>query len=596
MAGYLIVVSPRGEDINRSIFANIYDSLQRSGDEAPQKIMHSPNTAIYLMECRGTKLPYEILPYDKGIILGRAFPSLSHLSAGSNDYGPNMSASHLCEHYWGQFISVIRDENTLSVYREPSGAIPCCFARMDGVYLFSDNPATLSLATGQALRPNLEYLAKSLHIALPQQFHSAIHEIDELLPGQLVRLGDDGIKKSFLWNPYDLYDPATNIDIESATKLLRDALDLVAGHLSNHFRTMLLHLGGLDSSILLSQIAKFSCEKPRGLHFYSGSSAGDERYFAEKSADFCNVHLKTERLVSSMVHLDSLSDLKPRLQPPSFLDLSDFSAVYEGTDIDYDGSNCRVFAVGGDNVFCQTPTNYGAHDFRFSNSKGFTMMKALMASSRNGKESLLNTFLTAYTTPRRRNRDLIYRNVFSSLTEPSLIRHHDFTHEDLLTQLHPQIVPPAEFPIAKGLQIMTSAFFSLDRYNYIDRRDRLERIFPMLTQPVVEACITIPFWIMNHSGADRSLARTAFADSLHPDVYNRVSKGTPSDFYEKVFRENIDFIRSFLLDGVQVKEGVISGAALEKALSLDDPLAKLYPVAIFRHVGLEAWIASLRNC
>src|SRR6185312_240696 len=49
---------------------------------------------------------------------------------------------------------------------------------------------------------------------------------------------------------------------------------------------------------------------------------------------------------------------------------------------------------------------------------------------------------------------------------------------------------------------------------------------PLLSQPVVEACLRVPSWMSISGGHNRVAARTAFADVLPPDILNRRSKGS----------------------------------------------------------------------
>src|SRR3546814_984119 len=49
------------------------------------------------------------------------------------------------------------------------------------------------------------------------------------------------------------------------------------------------------------------------------------------------------------------------------------------------------------------------------------------------------------------------------------------------------------------------------------RADAPPQIVPLLSQPVVELCLSIPTWQWVHGGRDRAVARAAFAGIL-PDL------------------------------------------------------------------------------
>src|SRR3546814_12928828 len=67
--------------------------------------------------------------------------------------------------------------------------------------------------------------------------------------------------------------------------------------------------------------------------------------------------------------------------------------------------------------------------------------------------------------------------------------------------------------------------------NHIEHRDKelaVPMISPLLSQPVIEACLGIPSWEACEGGVDRSAARRAFSGALPPSVVGRHGKGSPS--------------------------------------------------------------------
>lgn len=115
---------------------------------------------------------------------------------------------------------------------------------------------------------------------------------------------------------------------------------------------------------------------------------------------------------------------------------------------------------------------------------------------------------------------------------------------------------------------------------------------PLLSQPLVELCLSIPTWIWCQGGINRALARAAFAKDLPPSIVRRVSKAGPDSAMREIFKLNCALIRDMLLDGLLMSNGLLDAAGIEQAVSTDphgdDPI-------IYRLLDLveaEAWARS----
>ena len=143
------------------------------------------------------------------------------------------------------------------------------------------------------------------------------------------------------------------------------------------------------------------------------------------------------------------------------------------------------------------------------------------------------------------------------------------------------------------IHILMTSFFSIEYYGHWDTEYRAERIHAYLAQPIIEACLRIPVWVMTHGGVDRGLARKVFRDDLPRDVVGRLSKSTPETYYDDIYLNNVGFIREYLLDGVLVREGVLAHDKLEAALAMTSIQQQVIKFQILFYLGTEAW---LRGC
>jgi asparagine synthase (glutamine-hydrolysing) len=129
--------------------------------------------------------------------------------------------------------------------------------------------------------------------------------------------------------------------------------------------------------------------------------------------------------------------------------------------------------------------------------------------------------------------------------------------------------------------------------NFRDGNPRTERRWlrmPLLSQPVVETCLRVPTWMWISGGQNRSVARSAFADLLPPDILNRRSKGTYVNYSGAVFRRNKEKIRDFLLTGELQAHGLLETDALRRVFQETFPLQEESFMRLFELCMVENWV------
>lgn len=146
----------------------------------------------------------------------------------------------------------------------------------------------------------------------------------------------------------------------------------------------------------------------------------------------------------------------------------------------------------------------------------------------------------------------------------------DRSHEQ---SLHPLLIADDDDPKGKYLHILISALFSIEHYDHWDTDYYAARVHAYLTQPIIEACLRIPTWVLTYSGVDRGLARKAFLSDLPRDVVRRFSKSTPDEFYRDIYKHNLAYLRDVLLDGVMVREQLLLRNKLEASATSRNPFS-----------------------
>jgi asparagine synthase (glutamine-hydrolysing) len=113
-------------------------------------------------------------------------------------------------------------------------------------------------------------------------------------------------------------------------------------------------------------------------------------------------------------------------------------------------------------------------------------------------------------------------------------------------------------------------------------------VHPLLSQPVVEWAIAADIFSLTEGRRDRALARRAFATDLPASIIERMGKGVLAHFFGRCLCASVPFLRTFLLDGLLVRHGVLDAARLEPMLDRDylmrfDCYAKLRSAIIMEH-------------
>jgi asparagine synthase (glutamine-hydrolysing) len=156
---------------------------------------------------------------------------------------------------------------------------------------------------------------------------------------------------------------------------------------------------------------------------------------------------------------------------------------------------------------------------------------------------------------------------------------------------HPWTVEPSDGRPGKQAHI-ASILEAIHFSEYLNLRDSRPTICPLLSQPIVECCSTLPTWRWFENGEDRSLARRSFAVDLPPEVLARRIKGTFKPLVEQTFFRRIDQIRAMVLEGRLSQEKIIDRRACEKLLFAPQVLDDVHLSRLLDFIDVEAWLQA----
>jgi asparagine synthase (glutamine-hydrolysing) len=342
--------------------------------------------------------------------------------------------------------------------------------------------------------------------------------------------------------------------------------------------------GGLDSSIVAAglgqQSTPFSC-----LTLVTRDASGDERDYAR---------LVTEVLGTTLdARLREVDRIQPERSEAAHLPCPSVRLfAQEWTRIAVDvarsrGAEALFTGGGGDNVFCSLQSAAPAADRLLTSGLGIGFWRAALDVSTLAPASLWA--------------------VVTSALKRAWIRGPAYRHRPDIRLLsrcaaqlansappHPWLLPPAGALPGSATHIALLAFAQ----SFVEGQDPFqvpETVTPLLSQPVVEACLQVPSWLWIEDGHNRVIARQAFAADLPAAIVERRSKGTPDSFSAEIFEANRRKFLELLVDGELARHDMIDVRAVCNVLEDPRPVANDHFHRILQLVDVEAWARAWRG-
>jgi asparagine synthase (glutamine-hydrolysing) len=338
--------------------------------------------------------------------------------------------------------------------------------------------------------------------------------------------------------------------------------------------------GGLDSAIVLGALAGGGKAPALCVNFATAYVEGDEREHARAVAELWKAPLIELAAAEEEMAFERLERLAQPVEPMLYgLDfILETALVSVAHSVDADAI---VTGQGGDAVFFQQPTADVVTDYLRDRGLRAFFSDVAFDATRRAHGSIWRTWRNmaadrlgvAGSAGAGFDRSLLGPSAAGAV--PAL-------------PCHPWLANAASLPPAKRLQL--EALSNCQIFNGpTHRAAAAQLIHPLLSQPVMERCLSIPTWQLAGGRGDRALARAAFRDLLPDSIHRRRGKGEASSYYGRAVGRNLPFLRSYLLDGALVANGLLSADALdalldEQALMWSDR-ARL-PVL---YASFEAW-------
>lgn len=534
-----------------------------------------------------TRATQRLSVLDHGVVLGTLFPRHGHgpprpifdLSAQEARRILAVGDACLLEAYWGRYVSVLPCGATkIRVLRDPSGAQPCYYAHLgNGLLVASD--ATLLLATG-LIASGIDWRAVGRHHlrnGLPTPT-TALENICELLPGCSLDV-PGGRDQEPRWSPWDHVATKADLPDEQISNRLRRTIINSTEALTSGCDYLLVSVsGGLDSSIVASCLAR-DRHAIQCVTMYTDDPAGDERAYARLLCRALDLLLIERRY--RVEDVDIAAAVSPHLPRPIGRTVNQ---VFERIHVDIArsaGIDAFVSGNGGDNVFGYSQSAAAIADRWLDQGLSRGVFRTLRDVCQQTGSSLVEAVQGAIRLRRRRH--------YQWRPQPA------FLHREMLMTPseeydHPWLRSPCGSLPGKAAHI--AALLRVQPLLEPARSAAAPVFYPLISQPVIEACLAIPSWAWRTGGRDRAVARDAFAQDLPDAIIRRRIKGGPDGFSAAIIRYHRAEIRMRLLEGNLAQHNIIDRAAIEAVLRPERPIQAAEQARILDLLDTEAWVTG----
>ena len=525
---------------------------------------------------------------DAGLVLGRMFARqgnapISFLDAEASREAVASGGISLLNSCWGGYVAFLRGPRCgdLAVLRDPSGSVPLYHCRWKGLETCFSVPELALGLPDQAPVIDDEFIRQWLSFPFLRTARTGIRGYQELVPGARLRQRRETTALETAWSPWRpaAEDRQIRDFGEAAARLKKVLLATVPAQIEGADGIALQLSGGLDSSIVAACLAEERI-KFRAANFVTRLPDGDERSYARRVAVFFGARL--EELHEDELPIELDTGRPNRLRPPLNPVLQPLNRALHRFATE---AGVRRFATGagGDNLFCYLTTASPILDA----ARDIGWRRALTATMAD--VAALND-CTVWTAGR-----FALRKRFSHSMARGWKADYRFLASEGKSKA-PDRHPWLELPQG-ALPGKSEHIRSLVRAQYFIEPETPtgeSLVHPLINQPLMELCLSIPTWLWVQGGANRAVARAAFADLLPPDIVRRRTKGRLESMCVRAFEANRERLADLLLEGQLSGNGFIDRQEVASYLRTSGPAADEAYFRIFDLASLELWLRSWR--
>lgn len=521
---------------------------------------------------------------DHGCIIGHLFtrgsPSrrVDRFDAGALDRILASGGRSILADYWGGYLlAFVSASGEVTVMRDPSGLLPCYWRRASGTVELADDIA--ELAVPGAATVNLEEVARYLASSDAPGRVTGVADVEELIAGECLRISHSRTMIESWWSPWECVEAPKDLNFPEAAEQLRAVILDCVGTWASCFDNILLGVsGGLDSSIVAA--GSHRCTNLRCLTLVGPDVDGDERRYASQLTGAFDLPLIEAHY--DLADVDVTRAVAPRHPWPKASYFRQAIEAIHGRIEENRPVDAHFSGNGGDGIFCSVHSAVPFLDRFLAEGP----RPELTATLRDLCELTGADALTVLRYAWRKYRRLTGR--YAPQYNPLGLKLDALTRIEEDGPLHPWFAVADDALPGKlsHIAFLIRAQRSLELY---PRQGAPPHIAPLLSQPIVELCLSIPTWRWIEGGHNRAVARAAFEGLVPETLLRRTHKGGPSGFSRAIYDRWGSQISRQLRYGHLAAAGILDTAFLDEA---DDPGGRDAERSnrILSLGGTEAWV------
>ncbi|SES06581.1 asparagine synthase-related protein [Sphingobium sp. YR768] len=489
----------------------------------------------------------------------------------------------LRDDYWGAYVAIIDRSREVKILRDPTGALPCYYTTRGEMIACASDISTL-IGAG-LVRPSVNWrsVGKSLyHVQLPSE-ETGLSGINQLQGGCMLTIGTEGIKQTLFWSPWDYVATDRHANSEQcAADLFQLVSSTIKTWASCYSHPLVGLSGGLDSSIVAECLARAGIEVTC-VTAVTNDPAGDERVYARQVCTAIEANLIEAIYLEADINISESTAANIPIPSGKSHEQAYNKIVRDAAAST--GADSFFVGAGGDNVFYSTHSARPLIDRYEDQGLSTALMQTVRDICQITGANIWEVITEALRISRKFAPGLPWQVAETYL-------HQDFLNsvrEDPIE--HPWFSPPESMPAGKKGHVAQI----LRALHHIEHRDKnlsIPMISPLLSQPVMEFCLSVPSWWVVEGGCDRAIARKAFSKRLPRAILRRQGKGGPDGFVAQFIQGHRRSIADRLVDGQLSANGLLDRNAIETALRSGGHIAPSDCPRIMALLDAEAWVRS----
>ena len=528
----------------------------------------------------------------EAILFGTLFETARSLSPGSaireltgqvTDALLSSGGTNLIDNYWGRYVAILKSGTVYRAISDPTGAFPCYHTVHHGALMMFSHLELCSFLDLSSFSVDESFIRMLLAYDRFLNGRTALQGVGELLGGQCLTYTRTGITLSALWNPARFARSLMCLPNDDAARRLMETTDYVIGSWAGCFENIAVSLsGGLDSSIVIDCLARSGTRADiTAFHYRLTSQDAEEQSYAELAARSAGCPL-------DIVPTSPAADLAVlQAYPPTVRPYREFLAPPTGGHLSRTARGAVFTGQGGDHLFLTSNGTARFADHLMQNGLSRDTGKVLLETARLSGKSV--TAVIRETLPRLFNRR------YTGATENGIANRRTAISDAgaaaaILAGIPDWAQNPGGLPPAKFQQLSALLHMVQSRSHHPAPVRAI--INPLISQPLIELCLSLPAWQLTAGGRSRGLVRQAFSQRLPAGIAGRTTKGSASRFYTDQVAALSEVAGLLLSQGELVSRGLIDPADVDRMLDASHFRSSRSGSMLLVYCGIESWLRT----